>query len=462
MNRSGLRLDQAPPLHLPLRFFLTAPVFGALAGVLLIGYGAGALSVPWAYPTVALTHLITLGVLTQVMMGALYQITPVLIGTHVPGGGLSPWVHGGLCVGAAAMVAGLLLAATPLLVLALACLAPALLIFLSQMVRALLAAPSWNTTVGSMALAVASLACAVTLGLVSLGEYAFGWLPLGRWTLTSAHLYLALGGWIGALITGVGQAVIPMFYLAKPFPNGMARLVLASQALAVAGGVAASFLAPDPVWHFIPLAFAALAVGAFFRVVSSALAGRKRKVVDTTLRFWWLGILSAPLSLLLLAVFLLTQPGPVGPRWLLAFGVVYLLGFAGSIMLGMLYKIVPFLIWLHRFSALAGKVNVPYLKDLIPEKPARVQGWLHGGMLVLLLGAALSGYDLLVRVAGVSLLLSFGRLGMILARAASFRPVLPADTSETPGHAQGAPTPGKAVGDTPLQAGEAGLERAEG
>ena len=35
----------------------------------------------------------------------------------------------------------------------------------------------------------------------------------------------------------------------------------------------------------------------------------------------------------------------------------------------MLYKIVPFLIWFHRFSTLVGKVKVPLLKDVLPEKP---------------------------------------------------------------------------------------------
>ena len=33
MIGQGLSLDQAPPIHVPFRFFLTAPIFGMIAAV---------------------------------------------------------------------------------------------------------------------------------------------------------------------------------------------------------------------------------------------------------------------------------------------------------------------------------------------------------------------------------------------------------------------------------------------
>ena len=33
-----------------------------------------------------------------------------------------------------------------------------------------------------------------------------------------------------------------------------------------------------------------------------------------------------------------------------------------------LYKIVPFLVWFHRFSSLVGKQKVPMLADMVPLK----------------------------------------------------------------------------------------------
>ncbi|MCH2288108.1 MAG: hypothetical protein MK481_11730 [SAR324 cluster bacterium] len=53
----------------------------------------------------------------------------------------------------------------------------------------------------------------------------------------------------------------------------------------------------------------------------------------------------------------------------------------------MLYKIVPFLIWFHRFSTLVGKVKVPLLKDVLPEKRTKSQLQPSGLALLILLPA---------------------------------------------------------------------------
>ena len=71
MNPSltGLSLKQAPPLSVPLRFFLTAPVFLLLAAMLLWHLGATVWASRWSAGVLALTHLLTLGYLSMVMLG---------------------------------------------------------------------------------------------------------------------------------------------------------------------------------------------------------------------------------------------------------------------------------------------------------------------------------------------------------------------------------------------------------
>ena len=67
--------DATPPISAPLRFFLTAPVFGLLLGVLLLGIDPDALLSRWSWPVLAGTHLLTLGMLAPVMVGALLAST---------------------------------------------------------------------------------------------------------------------------------------------------------------------------------------------------------------------------------------------------------------------------------------------------------------------------------------------------------------------------------------------------
>lgn len=416
MIGKGLSLDQAPPLHLPLRFFLTAPLFGMTAGLLLAWKGALLLLTPFAMQTVALAHLISLGFITMVMVGALYQIFPVLVGSPVPRVGLARVVHLGLVVGLLAMEVGLLFSVRPLLWVALAAFLSAFLIFFCQLSVALAGAPSLNPTVASIGLALSSLVVSVLLGLLFVGEHALGWFPLDRQVMLTIHIYLALGGWVGPLITGVGYALIPMFYLGAAFPARHAWTVLVCQGLVVVCGPLVALLAPSARWHLFPVCIAAVGVGVFSHMVWRSLAQRKRRITDATLRFWQLGIFAAPLSLMAVAGLFVR----FDQRWLFVFGILFLLGFAAAIINGMLYKIVAFLVWLHRFSKLAGKVHVPLLRDIISPRQTLWQLWSYLAMLGLVLAAAATTHDGLARLAGLALTVTFGWLFLIVLGAARF------------------------------------------
>src|SRR5574340_297542 len=82
-TQAGLSFDQAPPLTLPLRFFLPAPLF-LLAAAVLIMVNPASLASRWTPQALALTHAITLGFLAMVMLGALMQMLPVVAGSKLP------------------------------------------------------------------------------------------------------------------------------------------------------------------------------------------------------------------------------------------------------------------------------------------------------------------------------------------------------------------------------------------
>jgi hypothetical protein len=55
---------------------------------------------------------------------------------------------------------------------------------------------------------------------------------------------------------------------------------------------------------------------------------------------------------------------------------------------GMLYKIVPFLAWFHLKTQTGAKVGtIPNMKEMIPDKLARLHFRLHLAMLIVLLPA---------------------------------------------------------------------------
>ena len=84
MQPSGLNFQQAPPISVPLRFFLSAPLFALLSSIVLLWSGEDLMASRWSPATLAAVHLLTLGYMAMVMAGAMIQMLPVLAGTPVP------------------------------------------------------------------------------------------------------------------------------------------------------------------------------------------------------------------------------------------------------------------------------------------------------------------------------------------------------------------------------------------
>ena len=67
--------------------------------------------------------------------------------------------------------------------------------------------------------------------------------------------------------------------------------------------------------------------------------------------------------------------------------MLFIFGFAVSVINGMLYKIVPFLVWFHLQSRLPKNRAVPNMKQIIPHHAAWRQMRAHTAALLLLLGS---------------------------------------------------------------------------
>ena len=83
MFNQGLSLDQAPPISVPFRFFLTAPIFAMLIGVMFLIYPAELITNRFSSETIAMVHMFTLGVLSMIIFGAMQQMMPVLAGAPI-------------------------------------------------------------------------------------------------------------------------------------------------------------------------------------------------------------------------------------------------------------------------------------------------------------------------------------------------------------------------------------------
>ncbi|KAA6187815.1 nitrous oxide-stimulated promoter family protein [Thiohalocapsa marina] len=422
LNTAGLSLEQAPPISVPFGFFLAAPVFAIAAGALLVAQGDVILASRWTPAALAVTHLIALGFLTQVMAGALLQMLPVLAGApvrRVTLVGRASQVL--LMLGTLALSAGLLWGGQPGLVLGGASLGAGLLLYALVVGIAMTQARGVKPTILAMRLALAALVATLVLGLM-LVTALLGWLPLpGLVEWVNLHAAWGLLGWVGLLIMGVGYQVVPMFHVTPAYPRWQTRWAapVTAAALLAATLLTLAGRADLAGWS---AGVGALALGVFALVTLDRQRRRERRRVDATLLYWW----SAMISAILAAGVWLS-----GGRAELV-GVLALLGVGIGLPSGMLFKIVPFLSWFHlQHRQLATRrfdLRIPHMHAFIPEIQARVQFGLY--LLALLcLGSAAALPSLapslttglgtaLTQAGGGALVLAATLLGALLARAA--------------------------------------------
>ncbi len=412
----ALAYERTPGLMAPLRFFLTAPLFALAAALLLLWQGEAALQTRWAPATLALTHLLTLGFLASAMTGALMQILPVVAGVELPRpNGTAAGVHGLLAAGTALLAAAFWFSRPLLFTLALVCLSGAFGWLLAACALGLwrARAAGASPTVRTIRLALAALAATVALGAVLAAGFAWP-LRLPLLILTDLHAAWGLLGWVGLLVIGVAFQVVPMFQVTPVYPPRLARWLAAVLLALLLAWSAAAWAWQDgmrmgALWIGVPLA---LGYAGFALFTLHLLRQRKRPKPDATTWFW-----RAALASLLLCA-LLWPLQPLLPRSLaLTLGAAFIVGFGYSAVNGMLYKIVPFLVWYHLQQALEKGRRAPAVKDILPDALAQRQFVAHAVALLLLLGATLWP-ALLARPAALALAASSAWLGINLLRAA--------------------------------------------
>jgi hypothetical protein len=412
-----LSFDKAPPFAAPLRFFLTAPLFALAAALVLVVAGPEMLASRWSPALLAATHLVTVGFMLQVMLGALIQILPVVAGANLARPlSLARWVHGGLSVGGALLAAGFIAGRPGWLGAAAAIIALAVGGFLVAAVRALAGVPSTSPTIRGLKLALAGLAVAVALGCVLALALAHGWgVPLVQ--LTDLHAGWALGGWAGVLLAAMAYVVVPMFqltpgYPARPswaFPVVLIGLLLL-WSLAVAAGL-------EILGRVAQLA-AAVAGVAFAALTMHLQSRRRRARPDATYRSWQFG---AACAIVGLAMWSAATVFPVlgdFSGWAPALGVLLIVGGFVSFIIGMLYKIVPFLAWLHLQNLGGGAVAAPPMNRILADAEMSYQVWAHVAAVGVLFAACWQP-AWLARPAGVLAALASGWLLFNLAKAFS-------------------------------------------
>ncbi len=343
----GLSLLQAPPFIIVFGFFLTAIVFGTVASFLELYFSLNvALNLP------ILVHLYTLGFALFSMFGALFQMLPVVAGAVIKNPKPKALLSYALLILGVPLLTfgfskGVLLIPGALITYAGILYTSLLALFHLMKIRV------YTPTPKGFRFSLIFLMLGASLGLYTVLSYG-GLVPYFEKAIR-IHFTLLLFGWIGLLIASVSFQVVEMFFVTEAYKRKFSM----SFPLLVSAGILLSLL--DGLF-VLPLSFIFLS---YSLMTIKRLLKRRRKNPDYTLYFWYLSMAFLMVSLLLFPFlefafypFLFSQ-----------------FVFFSSMIMGMMYRIVPFLVWFHLSNELVK--DVPLMSDVIPSKRIRMSFYLH-------------------------------------------------------------------------------------
>jgi len=353
MSPSGLNLLYLPPFSIIARFFITALLFlNAEFLFLLFQSLQGEL---YLTPSV---HIFTLGFMASTMIGALFQMLPVVAGAVIENSlRKATFVHVGLTLGTIFLVHGIYSFNKSVTLFGLFLLASSLLYIAPLMLYKLIKVKNLRDAPRGFRFALGSLIIGVILATF-LVLNLLGILSLNHKYLFDLHMSFMLFGWTATLVASVSFQVIEMFFVTPPYPKFIsAYLPISVFLLLMLKLVLPNFALLD---FLISLLFV---IYAFFTV--KLLLQRKRKIKDPLINLWYASMLFLVISCLLF---------PFREKFfyffLMAFGLFVL-----SVIMAMMYRIIPFLVWMHLSTK--GIPNAPTMFEVIPQKRMWINFYLH-------------------------------------------------------------------------------------
>ena len=360
--------------------FACALINFVLAQLLLITGVAWPTAPDVAGGTLAAVHLLTIGWITLLMFGALFQFVPVLTSRTLWSQRLSLATLLLVEFGLAGMVGGFFLLTTSggfllptggilvLLGLLAGCLN--LAIPLSQKRPLPLSA---RFVIAGLIL----LLLTVVLGLSFASAFTVPVLASVVGPIIESgveyHALAGIGGWFTLTAIGVSYELLPMFMLAPHDRGSWGRWVFWTAVAGFVGALVAGLLAPELTspWDIaiedVGRAVIACAMGLYLVDVTRMYRDRRRRQIELHNRaaigaFVYLGI-----TLLIGLIWGVQQElNRIAPT--LVFLLIF--GWLSGLGLSQLYKIVPFLAWLSRYGRRLGTRPVPRVQDLVNEPAA--------------------------------------------------------------------------------------------
>jgi len=348
--------------RIPIQFFCLALVSHVL---FWLGLGLrseevmGYYSADWS--VLSVLHVLTVGVLLTVALGASLQMLPVALNQNAPKSLACDGIFITLCLGLCLLVCGFEY--------------PSVLILQHGAVILFVAAFLYVVTVGPMlmrakvqgharrflALSHVGLIALTSIGTVIALNYSLAFLDFPL-SMTRAHAIIGGLGVMGALVLGFSLILVPMLALARPTATQLVPMTFACVVLSMGLGMYAAW-AEQEAWGIAASVCFLFAALCHVEVMRRTLAKRMKDNLGTAfvlIRASWIGLVLTAVACVAATIW------PEWDRWTVVIGWLALVGWLLTLLMGVLQRVIPFLASMNAGRDGGAPVPVSRLTTALP------------------------------------------------------------------------------------------------
>ncbi len=405
---NGLQTAHAPSPNVVVPHFMAGGFAFLIMAVLMLFSASEWISVYYHPKLIAITHIGVLGWATMIAFGALYQLIPVIYETSLYSEKLAKITFWLYALSVVFLSYSFWIASyTNLLFYSSLFMFISLLLFVINLVMTYKKSSRSSIQSRFIATSIYWLGLTELIGTLIALNFRFNFLSASHLHFLKIHAHLGLAGWFLLLIIGASSILLPMFMISHETPTKK----LNTSYYFINLGLTGLFLD----WSFfnssygIYLFYTLVALGTAFYLsfMFKVYKTRLRKNLDTGLKYSVLALIFLLIPFLI-ALYLINFKADQQEifNFSINYGLSMILGVISTLILGQIYKTLPFIIWLERYQKHVGKYKTPLPRELYSEKLAKIQMYIFITAYLLMTTGILFNKILLLKLGIVLLIIT--------------------------------------------------------
>jgi hypothetical protein len=356
----------------------------------------------------AVTHAVVLGCVTMIVMGALYQLLPVILSCGLYSEKLGKLTFILIALGTICLSLSFLYGERSFYFITGALLSSLSLILFTLNVVITAIQSTEKTVIKYMMLnAFFWLFTTAILGLVLSIHLVHPYLHFSHVELLKIHANTGVIGWLILLIMGVSSVLIPMFLLVhkpnlQPLKIGFICINLALLTFIINKATQLPY-----VFEIVYLTLGISGLIGFLFFIFTIYKHRGRKKLDAPLKK---SILAYVMLLILLIISLIQYIFIHKEITSLNYISLLLIVFVVTLIQGQLYKTLPFIVWLSKYKPYVGKYKIPLPNELFSGHFLQLHYFAQLGAITLLLALSFMTHPTMIAMKIALALLTFSAL----------------------------------------------------